>query len=238
LEFSKAHHFVLAYDHLFTKNLRIKIEPYYQYLYNVPVKENDSYSMINYVQEFFVFDTLINDGTGKNYGLDITLERFLADNYYYMINGSLFESKYTGGDEIERYSRYNSNFVLNLLGGKEFIINTKKGKENYLGINARLTLFGGERDYPIDHTASNIAQDVIFETDRPFESQNPNYANVDLTITYKVNHKKANSVWALQIKNALASDHFFGYDYNYKNKEVEAYNLKVVVPVISYKIDF
>ena len=33
----RAHHFVLGYDWSITKNLRMKIEPYYQFLYDVPV---------------------------------------------------------------------------------------------------------------------------------------------------------------------------------------------------------
>lgn len=97
------------------------------------------YSMINSSGGYYS-DTLLNDGTGRNAGIDLTLEKFLTKQYYYLVTISLFDSKYKGGDGIERNTRFNSNYVVNILGGKEWTIR----KKNILGINLKASLTGGE----------------------------------------------------------------------------------------------
>ncbi len=71
LGFTKAAHAVLAYDLSIFKNARIKTEIYYQYLYNVPVRNRpDYFSAINLGADFNSpnVDSLVNKGTGDNYG--------------------------------------------------------------------------------------------------------------------------------------------------------------------------
>lgn len=123
LDLLKAHHIVMGYEKRFSKNIRAKFELYYQHLYNLPVENNDSshYATINETIDLKYVD-LVNEGTGKNYGVEITLERFFANNYYFMVNASVFNSTYTALDGIERNTAFNSNYLTNLLLGKEFYI--------------------------------------------------------------------------------------------------------------------
>jgi hypothetical protein len=61
---------------------------------------------------------------------------------------------------------------------------------------------------------------------------------LDFTITYRINKKRYSGVWALQVKNVLLTPTFNGFDYNYKTKTVEKDQDKVILPVLSYKIEF
>ncbi|HEY4785563.1 MAG TPA: TonB-dependent receptor, partial [Bacteroidales bacterium] len=145
LGLSHAQHFVFGYDWLINDNLHLKIEPYYQHLYNVPGIKDSSYSMINFKQDWTFSDSLVNNSIGKNIGVDFTLERFLYRNFYYLVTASVFNSKYKGGDGVWRNTRYNKGYALNILVGKEFFI----GKNKVLGINGRLNYIGGERYSPV-----------------------------------------------------------------------------------------
>ena len=125
---TKSNHFVLAYDRLFTQNIRLKIETYYQRIYDVPVETRPTYfSLLNEGADFGVssVDSLVNNGTGKNYGVEITLEKFYSKGYYFLVTGSFFESKYKGSDGLERNTAFNGNYTVNVLAGKEW---TVKGK--------------------------------------------------------------------------------------------------------------
>ncbi len=85
LGFTKSNQFVLGYDWSFLRNFRLKVETYYQQLFNVPVEQRESHvSLINEGAAFYVprYDSLVNEGTGKNYGVEFTLEKFLSNNYY------------------------------------------------------------------------------------------------------------------------------------------------------------
>ena len=87
-------------------------------LYDIPVIADSSYSVLNRV-DFYVENALVNKGKGRNFGIDITLERYLKDGVYYMVSGSFFNSKYQGGDGKWRDTKYNRQFIVNCLGGKE-----------------------------------------------------------------------------------------------------------------------
>jgi hypothetical protein len=99
LDFAKAYHTVLSYDWSVSENIHFRIEPYFQYLYDVPVVPGSGISIINQT-DFYMTHRLVNDGEGRNFGVDFTFERYLKDGFYYMLTASVFDSKYRGGDGI------------------------------------------------------------------------------------------------------------------------------------------
>jgi len=80
--------------------------------------------------------------------------------------------------------------------------------------------------------------EVIYDYSRGYTEQEPNIYQLDMTLTYKINRRKHSSSWALQVMNVLGRKEFHGYDYNYNTGEVEIDEVRVVVPSISYKIEF
>ncbi len=236
LDFGKAHHFVLGYDKNISENIRLKIEPYYQILYDIPVIKNSSFSMQNLDKDWFINDSLVNKGEGTNIGIDITLERFLNNGYYYLITASFFDSKYKGGDGIERNSRFNKNYVLNFLIGKEW--NVGRGKKNILGVSGRLNFSGGNRIDPVDKNASLSAQEVIYDENRAFENSKPNVYYAHISFSYRKNKKRHASIWSLQAINVLGGKEFAGYRYNFIDKTIDREEEAIIIPSISYKIEF
>jgi len=236
LALSKAHHFVLAYDINLSSNIRLKVEPYFQYLYDIPVTPDSSYSTINMEADWFFTEKMVSKGTGTNLGIDLTLERFLKDGFYYLFTASLFESKYVGGDGVKRNTRYNTNYVVNILLGKEWTLGISQNK--FLGANVRLNLLGGQRVYPLDGTSSSSMQHVIYDYSRPFEDQKPGIFHVNASMSYRINKKKHSSIWSVQVLNLLGSEENYGYAYNYRTDQIKEEKIAVVVPSVSYKIEF
>lgn len=99
LDFTKAHHLMLSFAYKVSENISLKVEPYIQFLYDVPVMRDSSFSVLNR-DEIFVENALVNKGRGRNFGVDFTWERALNKGLYYMITASLFDSRYCGGDGI------------------------------------------------------------------------------------------------------------------------------------------
>jgi hypothetical protein len=233
LDFSRSHHLVAGYDFLIRPELRFKAEAYYQYLYDIPVKPGTSYSLINSSGGFYN-DTLANDGSGRNAGIDLTLEKFLTRQYYYLVTCSLFDSKYKGGDGIERNTRFNARYVVNLLGGKEWTIR----KKNILGLNLKASFTGGERYVPIDLESSKQQHREVTNDAGAYSQRLPAFWYLDLTLTYRTNHKKYSGVWAIQLKNLLNQNTTIGYVYNDFNQSVEPVKSMGIIPFLSYKIEF
>ena len=235
LKLSDAHHFVLGYDWMLTDKLRFKAEAYYQYLWNIPGEEGTSYSLINLRRALYLNKALVNNTKGRNYGIDLTFERFLGDNYYYLITGSIFKSEYKAGDNVWRNTRYNKGFVLNALFGKEFYFaNNRK----VLDVNVRVSVTGGERYSPILESQSLAQKRVIYDESRAFSEQFRTLTYADLTVNYRINHRKSSSVFSFQMKNVLGAPIYIDHNYNYQTGQIELSKATLVIPNISYKIEF
>ncbi|MEE4197826.1 MAG: TonB-dependent receptor [Bacteroidales bacterium] len=234
LKRSGAHHFVVGYDWSPTKNYHLKIEPYYQALYDVPVVDGTPYSMLNFRSDWLFNKKLENKGTGTNLGVDITLERYLNDGYYFISTLSIYDSEYTGGDGVERKTRYDGGYVFNILGGKEWTIKDK----NLLGVNLKFSFLGPHWYYPVDPDASHLAGDIIYDDTQPFNDRYSNLETItDITLTYRINNQNYASVWAFQIKNILGKQ-YQGKNYNLITQQVENEFFSSPIPFLSYKIEF
>lgn len=236
LDFSKSHHFVLAYDYRISDNMVIKFEPYYQALFNIPVIPNSSFSFINLQNEWFFNDKLENIGKGRNYGIDLTLEKYLSKGYYYMFTASLYRSEYLGGDQIWRNTAFDRKFLFNILGGKEWEIG--KNKQNVFGLNIRSSIQGGDTYTPINETASILSQSVIFDETRAFSLQNSPIFVFHFTASYRINKRKTTQETALKIINATAQNDFLGFRFNFQTQKIDKHLEAIIIPNLSYKITF
>ena len=126
LGFSKAHHFVLAYDWNISPKIHLKIEPYFQCLFNIPVIKDSTFSLLNLQNNWFIKDAYENLGSGQNYGIDLTLEQYINNGFYFMVSGSIFNSLYRTNKEALYNTRYNKNYLVNALVGKEFQLGKNK----------------------------------------------------------------------------------------------------------------
>ena len=237
LGFSKARHYVVGYESMLAPNLHLKAEAYYQDLYDVPIV-NDSMnygSAINF-ESGIVNVPLENLGTGRNYGVELTLEKFFARKYYFLVTGSLYESRYTAADGIERNSRFNNNFITNFLVGKEFHFG--KNKDDYLTINLKVVYTGGSRYTPIDLEASEEAGYTVRYWDRAYEAKGPNYFRSDFAISYTRNKKRTTMEWKLDIQNVTNAYNVRNYWYDPVLNEVIADETGALIPILSYEVRF
>ncbi len=200
LDFTKSQHFVLGYDWLIAPNLRLKAEAYYQKLWNVPVSDSlEQFSMLN-TGDFFTIplqDYLENRGKGKNYGVELTIEKFLSNGYYFLWTTSLFESKYTGADDIWRNTSFNGNYVTNALIGYEHKFNNKFTLE----VNLKAIYAGGKRKLPIDVNASIAEEEMKFDWNNAYEEKFSDYYKIDGRISFNLNSGKYNQEWAIDFQN-------------------------------------
>lgn len=239
--FSKSTHYVLSYDWMLRRNMRVKAETYYQQLSNIPVEvQASSFSTLNQGSGFTRFfpNQLQNTGTGTNYGVEFTLDKFFSKNYFFMLTASLYDSKYVGSDDVKRNTDFNGNYALNILGGTEF----KASKKSTINIGTKLTMAGGKRYGIVDTSASNAALEVIFLDDRYNEFQFDDYFRLDLKLGYKINARKMTHEIAIDIVNLLDTKNTLSITYAPRPGSVETpfrenYQLGRL-PLFYYKVDF
>lgn len=239
LEFMKSNHFVFSYNAMLSDNLRLSIEPYYQYLTHVPVSPYNYISTLNINDNLFFNHTLVSSGTARNIGVDFTLERYLNKGLYYMVTASVFDSKYKDNNGVERNTRFNKNYVFNALVGKEWSLG--KNNNKFLNANIRLNYLGGSRIEAIDIESSANQQDIVYgETNGnlSFNDKYPDIPVVSFSVSYTKNKPNHSSVWSLQILNATQAKDFEKNIYNIQTNQIEQRFDQIMVPNLSYKIEF
>ena len=236
LDFSKAHHFVFAYDWNLSSKTHLKIEPYFQYLFSIPIIRNSTSSLLNLQNDWFVNETYVNLGKGQNYGVDLTLEQYINKGFYYLISASLFNSKYKTDTDVWYDTRFNKNFLLNFLVGKEFKIGRKN--QSLLGLNVRVNVQGGDRYSKIDTTNSILEKEVVYDKSTPFTEQTKSSLITHFTINYEWYRSKTTQKLSLKILNASGYREFMGHRYNISANSVDEHKEALIIPNLSYKISF
>ncbi len=240
----KAAHYVVAYEKYFSKNLRAKVELYFQDLYNIPVENNpnSSYTTLNEGLELNYVD-LVNAGTGKNYGLEMTFERFLNNGLYFMLNTSIYESKYTALDGVERNTRFNGNYLVNILAGKEFP-NLGKKDNQVFAVNIKAFFGGGRYFIPLQrdvngNTAVNIEEGLIYDHSKAYEDKLDDLQNLVFSLSYKWNKPKTTHELFLNIDNLTNKQARLREFYDVNEPNGVAYERQVgLLPNFLYRIYF
>lgn len=246
LGFSKAHHFVLAFDRNINAYTRLKMEAYYQSLFNIPVSNQSStYSLLNQGAEFGVQlqDSMLNSGRGDNYGLEVTFEHFLNKGFYYLMTGSLYRSTYVPSNGKTYSTAFDGRYAANVLGGKEFYLAEKmdkkgKAKQFSFTLDAKTLINGGLRYTPLDLPASKLAGEAVFNNDLAFSKQHPAYARMDFRIGFKIQTQKLTHEWAIDVQNVTNRKNVFAVRFNENTLSLEESYQTGLLPVVQYRIRF
>jgi len=243
LDFTKSHHFVLGYNLRMNKNLRLKAEAYYQNIFQAVVEPDESaYSILN-SNSFtrFTPDSLINGGSGTNYGIELTVERFMDRGFYYLLTTSLYESKYKGSDGILRNTAFNGNYVVNALAGKEFELSSNKVDAKYkkvITIDGKITWAGGLRYTPVDIEASLENGQTELDQTRPFSKQFNDYIRPDIRIAFRLDGKRVSQELAFDIQNFINHKNPYMMTFNAETGKEEMIYQLGIFPMVQYRIVF
>ncbi len=243
--FTRSHHFVLGYEKILSKNLHLRLETYYQYLFDVPVetRTGSSYSALDqgtgYSRDFP--DSLKNTGTGYNYGLELTLEKTFSSGYYFLFSGSVYDSKAKGNDGVYRSTDYDTHYAFSLLAGYEH----KLGTYSTLITGLKMTLIGGQLYSPVDTGASGKTGDIVVVDNQRNSLEFKPYFRTDLKLGMRFNSKKVTHEIALDLlnifntKNILSETFSYGLYQQTGGTQSFYYQYQLgFLPIFYYRLDF
>ena len=245
LDFSRSRHYVLGHDYFAGRHLRFRTELYYQDLFGIAVYEVPSgVSAINRgatFTRFFPVYTMVNEGTGTNYGVEITAEKTFHRNYFVLFSGSLFDSRYTASNGRTYNTDFNGNYVMNLLCGWEHPVG--KLKRHVLGLGSKITYAGGKRYSPVNRAASDAIMEIVPDEAAINTLRFPDYNRVDLRASFKINGRRAATEIALDLINVFNVKNVLALSYAPDPSDLKAdpwvrnYQLGLL-PLVYVKVDF
>ena len=239
LGLTRSHHISASFAQRLGENAMLKIEPYWQWLFDVPVEEGSAYSIINH-RSFFQDRALVNDGAGRNYGIDLTLEHYLKNGFYGMLTATLFKSEYCDAQGQWHHSRHDRGFITNILGGKEWMVG--HSKKNVFGVNGRLTLMGGDRYTPVSE--GTTYEDIMQRPDKsipeadglnPYSKQLGMNVGYAFSVKYTLNGKRTAHHFILEY---LQMRSFHGQTIDLRSHEIVNKYTSLTFPNIAYRVEF
>lgn len=241
LGFTKSHHLVAGYDFNFAKDFRMKFETYGQYLYNIPIEQYDSssFSLINLgndLEGIPLVDSLYNKGTGYNYGLEFTVEKFFSKNYYFLSSLSVYDSRYTGSDGREHHTAFAGGYVYNLLGGIEIPLGKKKNK--VLGFDLKMTFAGGNRYTPLDIPQSIADKNAVYIDVLAYSQRFKDYQKIDFKVSFKTNKKHSTQSLFINVENILNRKNILRQVWDDSVQNVKDEYQLGLFPYAGYRIEF
>lgn len=240
LGFTQSQHAILAYDYSIGKSYRIKVETYYQWLNKVPIKSStqNSFSMVNAgsnIEGLDLQDSLVNKGTGYNKGVELTFEKFYSNNFYFLVNASLFESKYKGSDNVLRHSAFSGGYAFNALAGMEFPL---KNNKHVIAIDAKIVRVGGNRYVPIDLEKSIERQIEVLNDASAYSMQFKDYSKIDLKLSYKINQKRVTQSLFVSIENIFKNKNILRQTFDPQTNSIRQEFQFGFFPYGGYRIEF
>ena len=239
LGLTRSHHISASFAQRLGENAMLKIEPYWQWLFDVPVEQGTTYSILNH-NMFFQDRALVNGGAGRNYGIDFTLERYLKDGLYGMLTATLFKSEFRDVQGVWHHSRHDRRYITNIVGGKEWMVG--KSKKNVFGLNGRLTLMGGDRYTPIPEGITY--EDIANRPDRsipeiddpePYRAQKGMSVGYAFSVKYTINKHHTAHHFILEF---LKMKTFQGQTFDIRSHEIVDKFTSLSFPNIAYRVEF
>lgn len=234
---SKAHHIVSSYNFTPSSLVNIRLEAYYQSLFDIPHEKiyDDHFSLLN-LDAGVTDKELVNTGRGRNYGVELTVEKYLDKGYYFTSTASLYEAKYKGSDDEWYNTRFNGNFTSSITAGKEFSIS--KRKKRTMGIHIKTIYAGGLRQNPIDLDASILADETVRITTNPFSDKVEDYFRLDVKLIFKRNYSRTTSSLVFDLQNIFNRENAGPDSFNSNKGRIEEGRQLGLLPSISYKLEF
>jgi len=237
LDMMKSAHFIAAYDWLMKKNWRLHLEAYIQKLTAIPIVNDESrtFWLLNML-EGYANEALVSSGTGRNRGVDITLEKFFSKGWFMLTGFSVFNSMYEPLNGVSYNTQYNSRSAGTLTAGKEW-----KWKKNKTFTVGGKTLYnGGMPITPLLAGAPVNSREPVLDESRPYSEIVPAYFRLDTRISLRKDKTTTAWILALDIQNLLGIENTDALSRRYDPGTNQWIYKKSsgFVPVISYQIDF
>ena len=214
--------------------MHLKTEAYYQDLYDIPAYPFPPYFSSQNFDYGFEGNILTNYGSGYNTGIEVSLEKYMSNGFHFMLNGTIYDSKYENKLAELLNTKYNGSYASNGLIGKEFKIG--RDKQHTISLSSRYILAGGMRYLPIDEEASMASRSTIRSWDNGFSEKLSDYFRIDLMIKFRRNRSRYAGEWSVDMLNILNRQNQLGEYWDSSTNEFIAENQNPFILIVSYRI--
>ena len=230
----KATHYVAGIDYMLTDNTKLSVEAYLKQYEQFPMEPTDPALFViddgTSMSRFGQYTNLIDNGSAQAKGVELMIQKKLAQKIYGLISGSVFKSRYRDLNGKWHNRMYDNQYVFNVVGGYK--------PNNKWEFSLRWTYAGGVPYTPFDVEASRQINSGVIDQTRINKERNPAYHTLNVRFDRRFNFNRSSLVTYLNLYNAYNRKNIAGYYWNeIKNKKDVMYQWSLI-PVGGFEYEF
>jgi len=230
----QANHYIAGLNYLLTADTKLTLEVYQKDYFNAPLDPADPALFVlddGRMNSFFRnYGEMADHGRAMTRGLEITIQKKLARDFYGLISGAWFRSRYRDFDKEWHDRIYDNKFLFSMIGGY-------KPNERW-EFSLRWTYAGGVPYTPFDAQLSEAAGTGIIDQTRINTERFPDYHSLNLRFDRRFFFRHSNLVSYMSIWNAYNQENIAGYYWDEVNNKQSSYKQWSILPVGGFELEF
>lgn len=230
----RAYHYVLGLSHLLTPDTRLTVEVYDKEYRDCPMDPSQA--------ELFVLDESVDAGLFMNHerltdngrafsrGVEVMVQKKLAEDFYGVVSGSYFRSRYQDLNGTWRDRLYDNKITATIEGG--YIPNAD------WEFSARWLFAGGAPYTPFNEEASAELHRGVYERTRVNDSRLPNYHSLNVRADRRFHFNSSTLIVYLSVWNAYGRQNVSKYTWNEIDNKREPEQMWGTFPVFGVEYKF
>lgn len=230
----KSIHYVISFNHLLNEDTKLTVELYNKEYSNLPIDPNLPQILTHdqsvFESSFESHQSLVSRGTAYSRGIEISIQKKLAKDFYGLIAGTFFRSRYKDLAGIWHNRIYDNKFSFTIEGGY---------KPNELWeFSTRWIYAGGVPYTPFDLTTSKASNSGIYDQSKINGVRLPDYHSLNLRIDKRFNLSSSSLVIYFSIWNAYGRKNLYAYSWNEMKNEPQEEKQWTTIPIFGVELEF
>lgn len=230
----EALHAGIGLEYRLWDDTRLTLEGYTKQYSSLPVDPDDpTLSVVDqsvFSQRFSNHQHLESIGRAETHGVEIMLQKKMAQNFYGLVSASLFHCTYRDGLGVWRSRIYDNRYIFSVIGGYK-----PEGTWEY-GI--RWSYAGGAPYTPFDALASSRADAGIIDQTKIYGERYPAYHCLNLRVDKKFYFERNMLDAYISIWNAYNRKNIAGYYWNATKNAPDTDYQWSMLPVVGVEYEF
>ncbi len=225
-----ATHYIIGFEHLLSEDTRLVVETYQKDYSNFPVDPSQPGIFVIDDNFFNYYESLQDNGQALSRGVEVILQKKLAESIYGLASATYFRSRYKSYDGIWRDRSYDNQFIVSIEGGYK----PTPGLE----MSLRWIYAGGVPYTPIDVEQSTINHRVVYDETHINEERYPDYHSMNVRLDKRFFFSKTNLVIYVSVWNAYNQKNIAEYYWNDTDQTVDEVYQWTLLPILGVEFEF
>jgi len=225
----RAAHYILGVDHLLTENTRLTLEVYQKDYARFPIDPAQP-ELFPIDGSFFAHHgELADNGKALARGVEIMLQKKLAQKFYGLASASYFRTRYQDGNGVWRDRNFDNRVTFGLEGGYK-----PNRKWEY---SLRWIYAGGPPHTPLDLAASKLNHRAVLDETRINESRYPDYHAMNVRFDRRFHFSESNLIFYLSVWNVYNRKNLAAYFWNDKEQKQDVIYQWQLLPIFGLEYE-